>query len=97
MTFDIYNDNIAGLQQTYITDWLQSWQPDSDFINETCNNPSADDLISAHSDNRLTLASTQKYRMAIFQQIYHSISNDDTDVDSDGSSTQSRETHPHVH
>jgi hypothetical protein len=55
MTFEIYDDIIEGPQQTYITDWLQSWQPSSEYLNDTSTTPSDDDLISTHSDTRLTI------------------------------------------
>lgn len=46
MTFEIYCEKIEGPQQTYITDWLQLWQPSTAHTNDSCDITLDDDYIS---------------------------------------------------
>jgi hypothetical protein len=96
LTFDIQTDKPPGPQQTHITDWLQAWHPDSDYLNVPSINPSTDDLISAHSDNRLPTMPLQHCGMNSDTQISHLISIDDTDVDSGSSFTQGTGSHAQI-
>jgi hypothetical protein len=53
MTFDIYEEPIEGPQQTYITDWLNSWSPTlGDDIDNTDTIP-ADGGDSCSEQSRL--------------------------------------------
>jgi hypothetical protein len=64
MTFDLYDDEVKGPQQTHITDWLRSWDPNSGCTASTEHLHNAIDTLSIDSDSRLNYNSVQKYRLA---------------------------------
>jgi hypothetical protein len=96
LTFDIYDENIDGPQQTYITDWLQSWQPPLDCLtnSNTIVARLNDNISSAHSDSRfssLPIIVASKETNTLQCNNLNSVK--DTDGDSDSLSSQEQETH----
>jgi hypothetical protein len=93
MTFDLYDDEVKGPQQTQITDWLRSWDPNSGCTESTELLHNTDDTFSIDSDSRLNYDSVQKSRLAGDTLPSDQTSTAHIYLDCDDSSCSNSETH----